>query len=69
VVSLAAFPVDSRVRVVGSAEWVSDDGMRGRVGTVVAHDDPYLVVAIDDYPAPEGDDGCLLEPSEVEPAS
>lgn len=69
--SLSRFPIGSRVRVLPCAEWVDLDALAtvGNVGTVTAHDDPYLVVTIKGHANPHHDEGWLLLPDEVEPAS
>ena len=69
--TLAAFPIGARVRVVGDPEWVgpSSHAMVGLVGVVVAHDEPYVVVALDGEPAPWGANGFPLYPNEVEAVS
>lgn len=70
--SLATFPVGSRVRVLPLPECIDPVTLAvvGVVGTVTAHDDPYLVVTLDGHAAPYDDDeGWLFLPDEVEPAS
>lgn len=56
--------IGTRVRVVGSPEWM-DKHILGALGTVLAHDDPYVVVQLDEHKAPHGDEGWLLLDDEV----
>ena len=69
--TLAAFPVGSRVRVLPLVECIDPDALStvGKVGTVTAHDDPYFVVTIKGHANPHHDEGWLLLPDEVEAVS
>lgn len=68
--SLAAFPIGSRVRVLPIAECIDPVflGVVGLLGTVTAHDAPYLRVTIEGHANPHHDAGWLLLPDEVEVA-
>ena len=68
--SLAAFPIGTRVRVVRIERDVDAAyaGLVGLLGTVTAHEDPYLDVVIDGSRASPYDKGWLLLPDEVEVA-
>lgn len=69
--TLAAFPIGARVRVLPLAECIDPDALStvGKVGTVTGHYGPYLVVTIEGHANPHHDEGWLLLPDEVEPAS
>lgn len=73
--SLAKFPIGSRVRVVLAPDCIDPKAhdVVGAVGTVTAHQetfdgcDAFLVVTLDGVQAPDHE--WWFEPDEVEPAS
>ena len=69
--TLAAFPLGTRVRVLPLVECIDPDALStvGKVGTVTAHDDPGVCrsqIAEDGEPAPWGANGFPLYPNEIE---
>lgn len=69
--TVSDFPVGSRVRVLPIQESADPvyAGIVGLLGTVTAHDAPYLDVVIEGHRASPYDEGWLLLPDEVEIAS